>query len=144
VLPTDTPSAEPAGVACTVTPPDGWTLYEVRSGDNLTFLASRGKTSVQELMRVNCLDSETIWIGVELYIPATALEESATGRFCDASVPEGWVVYEVRPGDNLTIIALRSGTTVDEIMTMNCLTSADTIVIGTRLYVPETETAPTP
>lgn len=50
------------------------------------------------------------------------------------------VVYVVRPGDSLTSIARRLGTTVATLARLNHLDPARVLVIGTRLKVPQTAT----
>jgi LysM repeat protein len=137
----DQPAQLPTGEAttrCTVTQPEGWAAYQVRAGDNLSFIARRGSTTIDDLMKVNCLNSETILIGSTLYVPATAAEESRSTRFCGEAFPESWVEYEVKSGDSLSSISLRTGATIDELKAINCLTS-DIIQLGAKLYVPTTE-----
>lgn len=142
--PTETPTPEaeapvvdvqPREEACTIEQPEGWVEYEVVPGDNLTFLARRGEVDVEELIKANCLESETILIGARLYVPAKAIEAQSPGLTCGDGVPEGWVAYEVQVGDNLTRLAEQRGTTVEELIAANCLES-DTIVIGATLYLP--------
>lgn len=61
-----------------------------------------------------------------------------------ACVPRsGWQTTVVAPGDTLSGIAQRSGTTVDELMAANCLADADTIVVGQTLLVPVAPVNPT-
>ncbi len=128
-------AATPDTASCTVSQPDGWVPYEVKAGDNLTFLASRGGTTVAEIMQVNCLDSEVILIGADLYVPAASLKTDRPILACGTPLPKDWVLYEVQPGDSLSTIAQRGGITVSELMGTNCLRS-DTIIIGSKLYVP--------
>lgn len=47
-----------------------------------------------------------------------------------------WPVYVVRAGDTLFTIAQRTGSSVGELMTANCLTNPNIIYVGQRLYVP--------
>jgi LysM repeat protein len=130
-------AATPATATCAAHLPDDWVVYQVRPGDNLTFIANRGGITVAELMEVNCLDSETILIGATLFVPEASTQIGAPGvRACAAEVPAGWGEYEVQVGDNLTRIAQQTGATVAEIMEVNCLAS-DTILIGATLYIPE-------
>jgi LysM repeat protein len=130
------PGINPPDVgACAVAQPEGWVPYTVRAGDNLTFLASRGGTSITKLMEVNCLQSENILIGDTLYVPAPALETNRPLLTCGSAVPANWTLYEVQAGDSLSVIAARSGISLDELMAINCLNS-DIIVIGAQLYVP--------
>ncbi len=49
--------------------------------------------------------------------------------------PAGWTIYTVQRYDTLYSISVRTGTTVNQLKTANCLTS-DAIYVGQRLYVP--------
>ncbi len=50
--------------------------------------------------------------------------------------PDGWQTYRVGRGDTLSQIAGAANTTVDALMSANCLTSANFIVAGQQLFVP--------
>jgi len=54
----------------TCTPPSGWDQVDVRSGDNLDTLASRYGISKDELRRANCLFSDMLITGSQLYVPS--------------------------------------------------------------------------
>ncbi len=56
--------------SCGMETPAGWEGYVVQVGDNLTSLANERDTTVDDVMKVNCLDSDTILIGQELALPA--------------------------------------------------------------------------
>jgi hypothetical protein len=47
-----------------------------------------------------------------------------------------WPVYTVVAGDTLGQIAQRTGTTIQQLTTANCLASAELIYVGQKLYVP--------
>lgn len=130
----------PDSASCSVVQPEGWVPYEVKAGDNLTFLAGRGSTTVREIMQVNCLDTEIILIGADLYVPAASLKTDTPVLACGTPLPKDWVLYEVQPGDSLSAIANRGEISVSELMGANCLES-DTIIIGAKLYVPPTPEA---
>lgn len=51
----------------------GWQQYVVRSGDNLSAIASRFATSVSQLRRRNGLDDDTLQVGQTLRVPAQQL-----------------------------------------------------------------------
>jgi LysM repeat protein len=126
---------------CTVAQPDGWVKHTVQVGDNLTFLATRGGTTVSEIVEVNCLESEIIVIGAELYVPANSLQTDIPLLACGSSIPEGWTLYEVKAGDNLSMLAERSGVSLGDVMAVNCMDSesSNTIVIGSKIYLPAVE-----
>lgn len=64
-------------------------------------------------------------------------------RIASCVPPEDWVEYTIQRGDALFDIALESGSTVDELMTINCL---DTTIlsIGHRIWVPQLPATGTP
>jgi LysM repeat protein len=66
---------------------------------------------------------------------ATSSTEVSSVAAEACQVPEDWVPYVVRRGDNLFRIGLRYGLTVDALMRGNCLSSIK-IKAGATLYVP--------
>lgn len=61
---------------------------------------------------------------------------------CSPWRPSGWTVYSVRSGDNLSLIAVRSGSTIAELQAVNCLANPDMVTTGARLYVPMDPSVP--
>ena len=59
-------------------PPADWGIHIVQEGNTLFSLAGRYGTDVDTLMRVNCLNTYTIFTGQHLYVP---------GPFASATVP---------------------------------------------------------
>jgi LysM repeat protein len=95
--------------------------YIVQKGDSLWTIAQRFNTTVSELRRVNNLTSDLLSIGQRLIIPA--IEAG------------GMVIYTVKKGDSLWLIARDFGVTVNEIKNANNLTS-DLLSIGQQLKIP--------
>jgi hypothetical protein len=54
----------------------------------------------------------------------------------ECSLPQGWAIYIVQPGDTLFRIALAVNSTVGELRDANCLQNIDNIYAGTELFVP--------
>lgn len=54
---------------CVRTRPSGWVTYVVQAGDTLSALATRRNTTVARLKQVNCLTSDRIRAGEQLYVP---------------------------------------------------------------------------
>lgn len=109
--------------------------YVVAKGDNFTNIASRHGVTVQAIIKANpAVDSNRMQIGQVLIIPAPAAKPPAL------SLPEGTVVYEVKPGDSLYAIAKEHKTTVKAIREVNDL-STSKIRPGQKLTIhsPETE-----
>jgi hypothetical protein len=75
-----------------------------------------------------------------IYITATPFPSSVPQY--NAATPFGctpytaWPVYTVVAGDTLGQIAQRTGTTIQQLTTANCLASAELIYVGQKLYVP--------
>jgi LysM repeat protein len=128
-LPTPTP--------CAALPPGGWEIYTVQSGDTLSSLADARSITVDEIRRDNCLSSDLIQPGQQLYLPALP-----TPTPCVVSPAVGWELYTVQSGDNLFRLATDRGTNTPEVMRVNCLAS-DILQPGQQLYLPLLPT-PTP
>jgi LCP family protein required for cell wall assembly len=63
-VPSPVPVTPPACEA-----PNDWVVYTVASGDTLYGLAEEYETDIDSLTRVNCLDTDLIVVGQELYVP---------------------------------------------------------------------------
>ncbi len=66
-----------------------------------------------------------------------------------AATPADWVAYTVQPGDTLFGIAMRVGSTVDQLAAASCLADANVLDVGQVIFVPpagqnSTPAAPTP
>ncbi len=116
---------EPKKPVPTPTPLPQMAEYVVHSGDTLSSIAVKFGTSVDELIRLNHLSSETIQVGMVLKVPQSAQPTQAPG----------YQSYVVRPGDTLFGLAERFDTTIGELRAFNNLTS-DTLRIGQVLRVP--------
>ena len=93
-------------------------FVRIRSGDTLTAIAARRHTTVEVLLDLNHLrGNATIYAGALLRVPGTPTVRRA---------------YVVRPGDNLTTVAARLGTTVQALRAGNHLRGT-TLQIGQRL-----------
>lgn len=111
------------------TPPAGSTqeYYVVKAGDTLWNIAKKYGLSVDELKSLNNLTSNALSIGQRLKIkPSTqtpSVPEPDTGEY-----------YIVKKGDTLYGIAGRYGMTVNELKSLNNLTS-NALSIGQRLLI---------
>ena len=107
--------------------------YVVKSGDTLWSIAKKYGVSVDELKEKNNLNSNALSINQVLLIP-TVLEEvpeEETGEY-----------YTVVSGDTLYSIANKYGLTVDELKSLNNL-SSNLLSIGQQLLVKPTTTSTT-
>lgn len=104
--------------------PSGTTTstYTVKKGDTLYSIANTYNTTVDNIKKLNNLNSNNLSIGQVLKIASTELTET----------------YTVKKGDTLYSIAKKYNTTVNELKQLNNLTN-DTLSIGKSLLVPAGE-----
>jgi LysM repeat protein len=108
----------------------------VRSGDTLTGIAARYGTSIAAIVSANHLaDANLIYVGQRLTIPGPA-SATPTARPASTPAPAATRTYVVRPGDHLTGIAARYGTSIAAIVSANHLADANLIYVGQRLTIP--------
>ena len=106
--------------------------YTVVSGDSLWSIAKKLGTTVNELKDANNLTSNNLSIGQILIIPQKETPSTPTDNS----------IYTVVSGDSLYKIANKFNTTVDEIKSLNNLTS-NNLSIGQKLKIPSNENIPT-
>ena len=103
-------------------PPQQYITYVIQPGDTLSGIASRFGTTVSAIASLNHIsDPDKIYAGATIRVPETA---SATKT------------YTIRPGDTLSGIAARFGTTVSAIAALNGISDPDRIYAGTTIKIP--------
>ena len=99
--------------------------YVIQPGDTLSEIAQRYGTTVTALTQLNKLsDPDKIYAGNTLKVP-----ENGTG------VDSSTQYYTIQPGDTLSEIARRFGTTVSALTRLNGISNPDCIYAGTRIRV---------
>ena len=111
----------------TGTNPDNLFTYTVKSGDSLYKIAKVYETTVDDIITLNNLKTNNLYIGQQLRIPETYTKES------EMVMPQ-FINYTVKKGDNLYSIAKSYNTTVDEIIKDNGL-SSNSLKIGQNLKI---------
>ena len=101
--------------------------YEVQKGDSLWSIANANNTTVDELVNLNDLGTNTIYVGQALQIPNTGSSGTTT--------PDTQTTYVVQKGDTLYSIALKYGTTPNAIIRKNNLKN-NTLTVGQTLTIP--------
>ena len=96
-------------------------IYVVKSGDSLYSIAKKYNTTVDNLKNLNNLTSNVLMIGQQLLVPTVNNNSSST--------------YVVQNGDSLYKIAQKYNTTVNDIKSLNNL-SSDALMIGQTLKIP--------
>ncbi len=109
--------------------PSGSNYYTVKSGDSLWSISKKFGITVDELKQANNLTSNLLSIGQNLLIP-TKESEATTNE------------YIVQKGDTLYGIANKFNTTVDNLKSINNLTT-DSLSIGQVLKLPGSSTIST-
>jgi len=106
----------------------------VKPGETLSEIAERYGTSVEHLMQLNGLRSaKDLWAGSRIQVPGAGGGSNARGGGVASS---GSGNYTVKPGETLSEIAERHGTSVDRLMQLNNLRSAKDLWAGSSIQVP--------
>ena len=104
--------------------------YTVRSGDTLGAIALRTRTPLPSLLSMNRLSMRSIiHPGQKLRVRGSASSSSRPAAVARRA-------YTVRPGDTLSAIAVRFGTTQAAIMKASRLRNAHLVYAGQRLSIP--------
>jgi len=106
-------------------PPLGVFEYTVKDGDTVYQIAKKFNTTMYAVIKVNQLaNPELIYPGMVLKIPK--------------SPPEA-IIYTVKPGETLSKIAERYGTTVESLVSFNFIVNPEVIYSGQQLIVPTSQ-----
>ena len=115
--------------------------YTVKPGETLSEIAERYGTSVQRLMQLNGLRSaQDLWAGSRIQVPGAGSARTST---CARTTTVN-ANYTVKQGETLSELAERYGTSVQRLMELNNLGSAQDLWAGSRIQVPVTRTAAAP
>lgn len=104
--------------------PAGSNYYTVKSGDSLWSISKKFDITVDELKKANNLSSNLLSVGQNLIIP---------GKEAQATSDE----YVVKKGDTLYSIARKYNTSVDNLKSINNITT-DSLAIGQIIKLPST------
>ena len=111
-------------------------MYTVKAGDSLYSIAQQYNTTVDKIKSDNKLTSNTLSIGQVLMIADKTTDATVEECFGEDEVlEEDYVIYVVKPGDNLYSIARKYDTTVSELKKLNNLTS-NNLSVGQELKIP--------
>jgi LysM repeat protein len=109
----------------------------VKPGETLSEIAERYGTSVERLMQLNGLRSaKDLCAGSRIQVPGAGGGSNGRGSNGGGGASSGSGNYTVKPGETLSEIAERHGTSVDRLMQLNDLRSAKDLWAGSRIQVP--------
>lgn len=126
-----------------------WRTIVVRPGDTVWDLALAHGTTPEGLVAKNRLAAggSVIHPGQRLLVPGAATSASTTKRSPSSPVPSRTTsgrVHVVRPGDTMTDIAARYGTTLTKLLAANRLPDPGRIYPGQRISLPGAAVPTTP
>jgi LysM repeat protein len=135
--PTPGPSPTATPIPSPTTPAPNYITHEVQAGETLLEIANIYNITVQEIQAANNINDELIHIGDRLIIPVISAEPAPT-----AAGVVSQSQYVVRSGDTIISIALTFGSSINEILKANNLSSTDLIRPGDLLNVPTHQLPP--
>ncbi|NLA33869.1 MAG: LysM peptidoglycan-binding domain-containing protein [Tenericutes bacterium] len=103
--------------------PGDYIVYTVQPGDSLWKISTQYKIPIDEIVKLNQLDTTTLTINQQLLIPSLPAKEVIEST------------YIVQPGDSLWKIANEFNVTVDQLKTANSL-STNLLSVGQKLIIP--------
>jgi LysM repeat protein len=108
------------------------TIHVVQAGEHLTAIANLYGTTPEAIASANNLvNMNLLYVGQRLTIPGGSSPAVQSNTY-----------YVVDPGDTLSVIAVRYGTTTQALVDANGLASANLIYVGQRLLIPGGGSAP--
>lgn len=120
--------------------------YTLKRGDTLSRVAARFKIPLKALVAANAIrDADRVREGQKLTVPDRKAAMVAVAKPIVAVEPAGeGPAHEVKPGETLSGIAKRYGTTVADLVALNGLANANAVRDGKRLKLPASAAAPPP
>jgi len=107
--------------------------YTVKPGDTLYSIAKRYGIEVKKLASANGItDPDALKVGTVLIIPGV----TPIPTLRPVTPPPGATTYTVKPGDTLSSIARKYGTSPGELQKINQLANPNQIRVGTVIVVP--------
>lgn len=110
-----------------IEPINGGNIYTVKSGDTLYKIAKQNNMTVEEIKKLNRLDTDILSIGQKLILSNQNDDKVDT------------TLYIVKSGDSLYSIALNYGLNVEDLKNVNNLKS-NIISVGQQLIIPNSPT----
>ena len=117
---------------------DDYFEYVVKKNDTLYSIAKKFNMSVNELMRINNLETTALSIGQVLNVINNSNNESNLGMSCygEGYVEPRYELYTVVRGDSLYSISRKFNVSIDSLRNLNNLTN-DNLDIGDVLKIRE-------
>jgi lysozyme len=112
--------------------------HTVAAGDSFETIANKYGVTIRELVAAN---PQLLKTGDQLTVPVALAIPSGSGGMtgstpASGSPPAAQRTHAVKPGDTLTSIAIKYGTTVAAIASLNNITNINNISVGQLLFIP--------
>jgi LysM repeat protein len=124
------------GAEIVIEPPTSPKKHTVAAGDTFESIANKYGLTVRELVSANpqlLKTDEQLTIPVAVAIPNEGGGSSGGGSGPISTQPR---THTVKAGENLTVIAIRYGTTVAAIAAANSITNINNVSVGQVLVIP--------
>ena len=121
-------------------------IHKVKSGETLSSIASKHRTTVANIKRWNGLKSNTIHVGQRLYIYGSAAKHSTstttaaapkntgtTTTTAKSTQPTATSTYTVKKGDTLSGIAKKTGVSLNTLYKLNGMNAKSKIYPGMKI-----------
>jgi LysM repeat protein len=116
--------------------PEENVYYTVKRGDNLTRIAAMYNTTISQIVAWNQIKNPNlIYVGQKLIVGKKSVDPSPTPTPPQPTPEPEKVYYVVKRGDNLSRIAKKYGTTVDQLLKWNPIKNKNLIYVGQVIRV---------
>ena len=133
------PGRRAAAPAAAARPNQPTATYTVKSGEILSEIAARFNTSTERLIQLNAIrDPNLVISGTRLQVPVPPRPPAPKPPAVNRNAQE----HVVRPGESLSVLAERYGTSVSRLVALNQLEDPERLLVGTRLKLRGTPPAP--
>jgi LysM repeat protein len=120
----------------------GTAPYTVKNGETLSEIADRFNTTTARLIQINAIrDPDLVMSGTRLQVPMPARTSTPAAAAAPA-VNRNASEHVVQPGESLSVISERYGTSVSRLVALNQLDDPELVMAGTRLKLRGTPPAP--
>lgn len=119
------------------------TIHVVKSGENLSIIATKYHCTISDLMKWNNLSSQKILVGQKLKLVSTGKNSTASvtpdtvSKTKTATGSQRYTTYTIQSGDNLWDIAAKFDVTVSQLKSVNNLKNNSRLKPGQKIRIPK-------
>lgn len=119
----------------------GYAYHTIKSGETLSVIANKYKTTTAAIMKLNGMKKTTIVAGQKIKVPTGSVSytqsttASSNNKASSSTAVSSGGSYTVQKGDTLGVIAQKYGVTVKALQAANNMTGTN-LKIGQKLVIP--------